>query len=170
MAIVFHCKCGHSLRAQENAAGKRTRCPGCNQLLSIPGTAKPSSSVVGAVPGSAQAVAVSDPFAPELDWSSLESPAPAESDPQRPKSGGIKIDSVSADAPIAEAPRPEDGSRQYRILTQKDQGFAGKFNAVKLEEMLNDHARRGWSLKVAVTMNLPGHGGHHDELVVILER
>ena len=170
MAIVFHCKCGHLLRAQENAAGKRTRCPGCNQVLSIPGIVKAAASVAGVAPAPAPAAVATDPFAPELDWSSLESPALAENDPQRPASGAIKIDAASADVPTTETPRPDDGSRQYRILTQKDQGFAGKFNATKLEELLNDHARRGWELKVAVTMHVPSHGGYHDELVVILER
>ena len=48
--------------------------------------------------------------------------------------------------------------------------FTGKFNPTKLEEALNAHARQGWCLKAAVTMNVPAHGGHHDELIVILER
>lgn len=113
---------------------------------------------------------VLDPFLTELDWSSLESPAPSLPETPRPSSGVIKIDAAHADAASAEAPRPEDGSRQYRVLAQKDQGFAGKFNATKLEETLNDHARRGWSLKAAVTINMPSHAGNHDELVVILER
>ena len=167
MVIVFHCKCGQLLRAQPDAAGKRTRCPGCNQVLTIPADSKPASSVAAPAPPAEEP----DPFMTELDWSALESKtAAAADDSQSPSSGNIKIDSVHTDAPVAEAARPSDGSRQYRVLAQKDQGFAGKFNAAKLEEMLNEHARRGWSLKVAVTINMPSHGGNHDELVVILER
>ncbi len=162
MAIVFHCKCGQLLRAQPDAAGKRTRCPGCSQVLTIPAASKPAAP--------APQAEEPDPFMTELDWSALESKAPIADESQRPGSGIIKVDSVHTDEPAAEAPRPSDGSRQYRVLAQKDQGFAGKFNATKLEEMLNEHARRGWSLKVAVTMNMPSHGGNHDELVVILER
>ncbi len=166
MAIVFHCKCGQLLRAQPDAAGKRTRCPGCSQVLTIPTASEPATSPAAPAPPADEP----DPFMTALDWSALESKAAATDESQGPSSGIIKIDSVHTDAPVAEAPRPSDGSRQYRVLAQKDQGFAGKFNAAKLEEMLNEHARRGWSLKVAVTINMPSHGGNHDELVVILER
>ena len=36
MAIVFHCKCGHMLRAQLESAGKRTKCPACEQVRDDP--------------------------------------------------------------------------------------------------------------------------------------
>ena len=166
MAIVFHCKCGHLLRAQPDAVGKRTRCPGCNQVLTIPADAKPATAPAAPAPPAEEP----DPFMTELDWSALESKASPADDPQRSSSGIIKIDTVHTDAPVTEAPRPVDGSRQYRVLAQKDQGFTGKFSATKLEETLNEHARRGWSLKAAVTISTPSHGGNHDELVVILER
>jgi Domain of unknown function (DUF4177) len=166
MAINFQCKCGHLLRAQADAAGKRTRCPACNQVLTIPAAVKaPVAASVQAAPAEEL-----DPFLTELDWSSLESKATPTVEPNRPTSGVIKVDSVHTDAPAAEPPRPDDGSRQYRVLGQKEQGIVGKFSATKLEETLNEHARRGWSLKAAVTVNMPGHGGNHDELVVILER
>jgi hypothetical protein len=61
-------------------------------------------------------------------------------------------------------------AKEYKILTQKDKGFSGKFDPARLEETLNSYARRGWSVKTALTMNLPGHAGNHDELIVILER
>lgn len=163
MAITFHCKCGRPLRAQPDAAGKKTRCPGCNQVLTIPGAEAKPAPVAAAHEG--------DPFAPELDWSTLVSPhPPPEADPSRIGLANIKVDASVADAPTMEIPKTEDGSRQYHVLTQKDQGFTGKFNASKLEEVLNAHARQGWSLKAAVTMTMHGHGGNHDELVVILER
>ena len=169
MAISFHCKCGNLLRAQTEAAGKRTRCPACNQVLTIPAAVKaPVASVAALSP--APPAEEADPFLTELDWSSLESKATPAVDPHRPTSGVIKVDSVHTDAPATEQPRPDDGSRQYRVLGQKEQGIVGKFSAAKLEETLNEHARRGWSLKAAVTVNMPGHGGNHDELVVILER
>ena len=163
MAIVFHCECGRPLRASPEAAGKKTKCPGCGHMLTIPGgPAKP------AVAATTKAAIEEDPFAPTLDWSSIESPkAEAEG---RAGSGHIKIDAAQADHAEVDPPRPEDGSRQYRVLAHKEQGVVGKFTASRLEDVLNAHARRGWCLKAAVVIDLPGHGGNHAELVVILER
>ena len=64
----------------------------------------------------------------------------------------------------------EDRTRRYKVLTHRDMGFTLKFDPVKLEETLNRLAERGWSVRSAVTMNLPSHSGQHDELVVILEK
>jgi RsiW-degrading membrane proteinase PrsW (M82 family) len=36
MAITFDCDCGRSLRAKDELAGKKTRCPGCGAILTIP--------------------------------------------------------------------------------------------------------------------------------------
>ena len=178
MAILFHCTCGRPLKANNESAGKKTKCPGCQAVLIIPNA---SGKVAAAAPVSSPAIATSptvpgatpdDPFALSLDWSTLETRATAsasETDLER-SNDRIKIDTGVAGAILAEIPRTEDGSKQYHVLTQKDQGFSGKFNAAKLEELLNSRARQGWELKAAVTMNIPGHGGSHDELIVILER
>lgn len=183
MAIVFHCKCGRPLKASPEAAGKKTKCPGCNAVLTIPGTPAPAApgAGAGAVAASPTAAIASahgvvaaseeDPFSLALDWSTLEAPKAAGSSDGESSSSFIKIDAAQADAHHHhdDPPRPEDGSRQYRVLTQKDQGFS-KFNPAKLEETLNAHARRGWTLKAAIALDVPAHGGHHDELVLILER
>ncbi|MGO9468879.1 MAG: PrsW family glutamic-type intramembrane protease [Isosphaeraceae bacterium] len=36
MAITFDCGCGKSLRAKDEFAGKKTKCPGCGSILTIP--------------------------------------------------------------------------------------------------------------------------------------
>ena len=36
MAIAFACACGKSLHAKDELAGKKTRCPGCGSILTIP--------------------------------------------------------------------------------------------------------------------------------------
>ncbi len=173
MAIGFHCKCGRPLRASLDAAGKRTKCPGCGQILTIPSQSTPESAApVPQIAGAPAAPATeADPLALTIDWPPADLPR-AETDLHRSSGAAIiKVDAAVADGPSQlEVPRTEDGSLQYRVLTQKDQGFAGKFSATKLEEMLNAHARQGWCLKSAVTIQIPGHGGHHDELIVILER
>jgi hypothetical protein len=39
MAITFNCECGQQLQAQEEHAGRRTRCPQCGRELPIPAVA-----------------------------------------------------------------------------------------------------------------------------------
>ena len=166
MAINFECTCGHALRASPDAVGKKTKCPVCGQILIIPAMVeKPVAASPILIP---QAEAEPDPFAQDLDWTTME--APRISEASRPASGLIKIDTGQEDMPSDDIARTDDGSRQYRVLSQKDQGYSGKFSAANLEQMLNTHAKSGWTLKAAVTMSFPGHGGNHDEMIVIMER
>jgi hypothetical protein len=37
MAISFHCNCGKKLAAKDDFAGRRLKCPGCGEVLTIPG-------------------------------------------------------------------------------------------------------------------------------------
>jgi hypothetical protein len=171
--IIFACQCGAPLKARPETAGKRTKCPHCGAILTIPGGVK---SKVPATVASDEDLLGSD-----LDWStievdsksafasSVEIPATSQS------SGAIPIIPSLAmveSAPAAEvAPVVCEGPvKQYKVLTQKEMGVAIKFDPVKFEETLNALARQGWSLKAVVTMNLPSHSGHHDELIAILER
>lgn len=63
-----------------------------------------------------------------------------------------------------------DQPKEYKVLTQKDKWFSGKFDPSKLEEALNAYAEQGWIVKAATTATIPGFGSNRDELVVILER
>ena len=36
MSIAFRCPCGRSLKAAPEQAGKKTKCPGCGNVLTIP--------------------------------------------------------------------------------------------------------------------------------------
>src|SRR3569832_2855117 len=36
MAIVVSCGCGKQLRARDDMAGKKAKCPGCNTILRVP--------------------------------------------------------------------------------------------------------------------------------------
>jgi Domain of unknown function (DUF4177) len=169
MAIAFSCTCGKPLRAQDSAAGKRTKCPHCGAVMVIPGGAVKPVVASASMSQSAGAAADDDGLALDLDWNTLEAPAATSSqtaaDPHRTGSSQIAISTAAVEIPFL----PE-GVRQYRVLAQKDQGMTSKFTASKLEEVLNAYAIQGWSLKSAVTMNLPSHSGNHDELIVILER
>lgn len=133
-----------------------------------PAVASPSA---GAGAASSAIAIEDDPFAPSLDWTTLEMPKVSRPEGDSESSAAIKIDASQADDPaMLDLERTVDGSKQYRVLSHKEQGVVGKFTAQRLEEVLNGHAKKGWTLKSAVVINLPGHGGNHDELVVILER
>jgi hypothetical protein len=168
MPIVFNCTCGKPLRAKEESAGKRTKCPHCGAIVAIPG---------GAGKPAGPASNPDDPQSIDLAWPTVEAHPPSTGSVEPPSSTSIKIDSVSSVAAVGEAqrpsdrPKPSDGTLQYKVLGAKDQGMAtGKFNPLKLEEALNEHARQGWAVKSAATIPIVSHSGTHYEVVVILER
>jgi hypothetical protein len=47
MSMIFSCPCGKQLRAEEEHAGRRTRCPGCGQELIIPAPSQPRAADEG---------------------------------------------------------------------------------------------------------------------------
>lgn len=59
---------------------------------------------------------------------------------------------------------------RYKVLTQKDKWFSGKFDPAKLEEALNAYADQGWRLVGCATADIPGFGSTRQEFVAILER
>ena len=163
MTIVFQCTCGRPLRASADYVGKKTKCPGCGQILIIPSE---DPKMAAAAPAPA---VVDDPFVVNLDSPATDMMRSDQLDSGGSSGAGIKLDTGYENVLSSEIARTEDGSKQYHVLGQKDLGFT-KFNAAKLEEALNAYARQGWLLNTAVVINIAGHGGNHDELVVILER
>jgi Domain of unknown function (DUF4177) len=66
---------------------------------------------------------------------------------------------------------PAVEGRQYKVLTQKDKWFEGKFDAARLEECLNHYAHKGWTVNSMTSAMMPGFGGTvKDELVILLQR
>jgi hypothetical protein len=59
---------------------------------------------------------------------------------------------------------------EYKILTQKDRFFGGKFDPLKLEEALNSYAHEGWTVTGIATADIPSFGGSRQELVVVMSR
>ena len=59
---------------------------------------------------------------------------------------------------------------QYRVLTQKDRGFSGKFSPEKLEGAINGYAQEGWRVVSMCTASIPGFSNDREELIVLLER
>jgi hypothetical protein len=60
---------------------------------------------------------------------------------------------------------------QYKVLTQKDKWFSGKFDPEKVEAALNAYAQQGWRFKGMASASIAGMlGGNREELVIVLER
>ena len=60
--------------------------------------------------------------------------------------------------------------KQYKVLTQKDKWFSGKFDSQRLEEAINSYAKQGWSVKTAFSADIPRFAPFREETVIILER
>jgi hypothetical protein len=60
--------------------------------------------------------------------------------------------------------------REYKVVTQRDSLFAGKFEPERLEHVLNAYAKRGWVVRGVTTASVWVLSGHRDEAMVILER
>ena len=58
---------------------------------------------------------------------------------------------------------------EYKVLTQKDKWFSGKFDPMVLEQAMNSYAKEGWRVKGVATASM-GMNSTRDEIVVVLER
>ncbi|MCL2331646.1 MAG: DUF4177 domain-containing protein [Proteobacteria bacterium] len=61
-------------------------------------------------------------------------------------------------------------TKEYKVLSQKDKWFTGKFSPEKLEEAINSYAEQGWKVVAAFAADMPGFGGSRNEAVIIMER
>lgn len=59
---------------------------------------------------------------------------------------------------------------EYKVMSQKDRWFAGKFDPDQLEKGLNAYAQEGWACKAVATATVPGVMGNREEIIFILER
>ncbi|OWY02313.1 DUF4177 domain-containing protein [Thioclava sp. IC9] len=60
--------------------------------------------------------------------------------------------------------------KEYKILSQKDRFFSGKFDPQLLEEAINSYAEQGWEVVSMATANIPSFGGAREEMVVLFSR
>ena len=60
--------------------------------------------------------------------------------------------------------------KEYKVLTQKDRWFAGKFDPEKVEAAINAYAGEGWVFKGVATASIPHLTGTRDEMIIIMER
>jgi hypothetical protein len=57
---------------------------------------------------------------------------------------------------------------EYKVITEKDSLFRGKFDGPAIETTLNEHAAQGWRLVNAVSVTNQKTSG--SQMVMILER
>lgn len=60
--------------------------------------------------------------------------------------------------------------KEYKVLTQKDKWFSGKFDPEKLEQALNSYAQQGWRVVATATAQVASMMGAREEMITILER
>ena len=60
--------------------------------------------------------------------------------------------------------------KEYKILTQRDKLFAGKFDPEKIESAINSYAPERWVVKAATMAFIPSVTGNREEMIIVLER
>lgn len=68
-------------------------------------------------------------------------------------------------------PSQRKAVKQYKVLTQKDKWFSGKFDPEKLEGAINAYAKQGWRVVGCATASMPGlFNNNREEMIIIMER
>lgn len=78
---------------------------------------------------------------------------------------GLNFDFNTNTASAATAKRYE-----YKVLSQKDKWFSGKFDPSVLEQALNAYAQQGWRVVGCATADIPSFGTARQEFITLLER
>jgi hypothetical protein len=63
-----------------------------------------------------------------------------------------------------------NATAEYKVLTQKDRFWGGKFDPEKLEQALNSYAEEGWRVVASATASFPSLTGNREEMILVLER
>jgi len=103
-----------------------------------------------------------------IEW--RRKPAPGESQQRQEAERKLHEERLRK---LAEPPPP--GTREYMVLSQRDEWFMGQFSPERLTERLNALARDGWRVIAATTSDVGTWfgsfaGGARQEMVVLLER
>lgn len=64
----------------------------------------------------------------------------------------------------------EINMKEYKVLTQKDRFFGGKFDPEKFEKAINSYANEGWSVVSVATASIPSLTGSREEMIVVMVR
>jgi|GEM_PF-617827 len=159
MPITVFCTCGQSFKAKEEHAGYRAKCLSCGSFVEIP---KPP----------AKPPALPDEFGTDVLFEGEEEDRVGV-EREATLTDVWKILNTIVDqlgSLSSQATANADRQREYKVITQKDKWFSGKFDPEKVEGALNSYAKQGWVLKGVANASVPGFGGQRDEIVIIMER
>ena len=152
MSLEVTCQCGRRFHTKEEYAGKKAKCPGCGNVLLIP----------------------AQPLTPEAVYDLPSESPPLQTSPQTLLLTEIKALLESLTSILQSSKTASDAadpsSVRYKVLTQKDKWFTGKFDPEMLENAVNAYADQGWRVRGVATASIPGFGGSRDELIVLMER
>jgi hypothetical protein len=172
MPITFRCACGKQSDMPESTLGKRVRCNFCGALSIV--AVQESEEQERPEPDWETHIAESLLTGPDVTGGASASTGLLEAEPtvQAPSlfdevpSGEVAAVATEAEVePEPEFPRVENPKR-YKVLTQRDRSFGGKFDPERLEQTLNDLAGQGWVVR---SMAAGAIVGNREELVVLLE-
>jgi len=172
MVTCPHCK--EQGRIPQSFVGKQIKCSKCgNRFLVTTPPAKAAAATAAkgtSTPADTQVHIPANPLTDEIavegieagSWSSLSvSPTEEHSDSDHGTQGKF-IESPST--------HPA-GTKEYKLMTQRDKWFEGKFELPRMEEAINYYAKQGWTVRSLTSTQVTGFsGGPREELVVLFER
>ncbi len=159
MSIEVGCSCGRMFKAKDEHAGRRAKCPACGTILVVP---RPSSELFSGI-GAVNLDYLHEGLAEDLVGVTREASL---TDVWKVLNAILtRMNAEPSEGPVSNGHR-----REYKVVTQKDKWFSGKFDPEKVEGALNSYASQGWSLKGVATASVHGLGGQRDEIVIIMER
>jgi hypothetical protein len=164
MPIEVTCQCGKILKAKDEHVGLKAKCPSCGVLVDIraatpAGPTNPDSYRIADLQKALQEDAGREREASLADLLKVLNTIAASI---------AALTSTSSSSPMVQSNGNQQ--REYKVITQKDKWFSGKFDPEKVEGALNSYAKQGWTLKGVATASVPGFGGQRDEIVIIMER
>jgi hypothetical protein len=128
MSISVTCSCGRALRAKDEAAGKRVRCPGCGNAVEVPvpGAEVEQEALAGLMSSEGEYDMAPPPPPPPSPSASAPMMRPPPPPPVQPKNWG--------GADVASGGKHAKAARQPRVVFE--QGWFGNINSGVLGGLL----------------------------------
>ena len=168
MPTVLCPSCGEKGRIPDTFIGHGIRCGKCGNRFLVTAPTKGSDAIAGQTepqPGLKVKSGITVEGMDDAAWgeSSAQIETPLETNP-------LPFE-VHATGFTTEEGQPATSTREYKVLTQRDKFFAGKFDFGRLEDAINYYARQGWVVRGLVTPQVTGFsGGPKEEIMVLLEK